>query len=111
MGYSLPDSSFPGISQARILEWDVIAIFFFRGIFPTQGINPHLSPLLHCRWILYTEPPGKPSDGYRMWQFCQLNKIIDVKPFSTVPHFSAVLCNMFTLLMREGHEGLVGVIR
>ena len=24
--------------------------FFLQGIFPTQGLNPHL---LHCRWILY----------------------------------------------------------
>ena len=25
----------------------------FQGIFPTQGSNPHLLSLLHCRWILY----------------------------------------------------------
>ena len=37
-----------GFSQARILEW--VAISFSRGIFLTQGSNPHL---LHCRWILY----------------------------------------------------------
>ena len=24
-----------------------------QGIFPTQGSNPHLLRLLHCRWILY----------------------------------------------------------
>ena len=34
-----------GILQARILEW--IAIAFSRGIFPTQGWNPHLLHLLH----------------------------------------------------------------
>ena len=27
--------------------------FFLQGIFPTQGSNPHLPHLLHCRWILY----------------------------------------------------------
>ena len=37
-----------GILQARILEW--VAIFFSRGIFPTQGSN---LGLLHCRQILY----------------------------------------------------------
>ena len=37
---SLPGSSVHGISQARILEW--VAISFSRGIFPTQGWNPHL---------------------------------------------------------------------
>ena len=35
------------ISQGRILEW--VAIFFFKVIFPTQGLNPCL---LHC-YILY----------------------------------------------------------
>ena len=29
-------------------------------IFPTQGSNPHLLCLLHCRQILTTEPLGKP---------------------------------------------------
>ena len=29
-----------------------------QGIFPTQGLNPGL---LHCRRILQSEPPGKPT--------------------------------------------------
>ena len=33
-------SSVHGISQARILAW--VAISFSRGIFPAQGLNPHL---------------------------------------------------------------------
>ena len=46
-----------GFFQARILEWVAIS---FQGIFPTQGSNPCLLHLLHCRWILLpTEPPGK----------------------------------------------------
>ena len=45
---SLSGSSVHGILQARILEW--AAIFFFRGIFPTQESNPGL---LYCRQILY----------------------------------------------------------
>ena len=40
MGCSLLGSSVRGIFQARILEW--VAIFFSRGIFPTQGSNPGL---------------------------------------------------------------------
>ena len=38
-----------------------------QGIFLTQGWNPHLSHLLHCRQILYhlSEPPGK---GDIFWQ-------------------------------------------
>ena len=35
-----PGFSVHGISQARILEW--VAIFHLQGIFPTQGLNPHL---------------------------------------------------------------------
>ena len=46
-----PSSSAHGISQARILEW--VAVSSSRGIFPTQGWNPHLLGLLHYRWILY----------------------------------------------------------
>ena len=47
MGCSPPGSSIQRISQARILEW--VAISFSRGIFPTQGSNPHL---LHWKRIL-----------------------------------------------------------
>ena len=32
-----------------------------QGIFLTQGLNPRLLKLLPCRWILYTEPPGRPQ--------------------------------------------------
>ena len=51
MEYSLPDSSVHGIFQTRILEW--VAISYSRGVFPTQGSNPHL-----LRWF-NTEPHGK----------------------------------------------------
>ena len=40
LDYSPPGSLVRGISQARILEW--VAISFFRGSSPTQGLNPHL---------------------------------------------------------------------
>ena len=43
-----PGSSVLWILQARILEW--VAMPSFRGIFPTQGLNPGLP---HCRQILY----------------------------------------------------------
>ena len=54
-----------GLSSARILcPWDfpgkntgVGCPSLLQGIFPTQGSNPGL---LHCRWILYWQPPGKP---------------------------------------------------
>ena len=40
-----PGSSVPGILQARMLEW--VAMSSTRGVFPTQGRNPHLQGLLH----------------------------------------------------------------
>ena len=42
-----PGFSVHGIFQARILDG---CHFLLPGIFPTQGLNPHL---LHCKWILY----------------------------------------------------------
>ena len=32
---------------------------FFQGIFPTQGLNPHLLHLVHCRPILYHLATGE----------------------------------------------------
>ena len=49
------DSSPAGFSvyrilQSRTLEWVAILL---QGIFPTQGLNPHLLSLLHVRQVLY----------------------------------------------------------
>ena len=55
---SSPGSSVHGILQARILEW--VAMPSSREIFLTQGSKLCLLRLLHCRWILYPEPLGKP---------------------------------------------------
>ena len=49
--FSPPGSSVHEILQARILEQ--VAIFLLQRIFSTQGSNPHLLCLLHCRWILH----------------------------------------------------------
>ena len=48
MDCSPPGSSVHGVYKARILEW--VAIFFFQGIFPTQGSNLVLA---HCRQNVY----------------------------------------------------------
>ena len=50
MDFSPPGSSGHGIFWARILQWVATP---FQGIFLTQGSNPLLLCLLHCRWILY----------------------------------------------------------
>ena len=78
---SPPGSSVRGISQARILEW--VAIFLFQGVFPTQGSNPHLLSLLHCRQILsLLSHQGKPikshANSYITTRFttCSENKVI-----------------------------------
>ena len=44
MDHSLPSFSVQGILQARILQW--VAMPSSRGIFLTQGLNPHLLHLL-----------------------------------------------------------------
>ena len=68
-----PDSSVCGILQTRILEW--VAISFSRGIFPTQGSNPHFLHLLHWQAdSLPLVPPGKLHhcglDGERVHRSC-----------------------------------------
>ena len=46
-----------GILQARLLEW--VSIPSSRGIFPTQGLNPHILCLLHWQeGSLLLVPPG-----------------------------------------------------
>ena len=82
----LMDSSPPGFSvhgslQARILEW--VAISFSRGF-----SRPRDGTCISCigRWILTTEPPGKPRGGgsfvkagvpkltghQNLWESCQV---------------------------------------
>ena len=49
-----------GILQARILEWVArILIPLLQGIFPTQGSNPCLLWLPHCRQILCCRATGE----------------------------------------------------
>ena len=45
--------------------------FLFQGLFPTQGLNPYL---LHCRWIHFSEPPGKPNLVLKYLQFVKKTK-------------------------------------
>ena len=50
-----------GLQPARLLSpWDspgkntgVGSHVLLQGVFPTQGLKPHLLQLLHCRWVLY----------------------------------------------------------
>ena len=61
MDCSPPGSSVHGMLQARILEW--VAISSFKGIFWTQGLNPHLLRLLHWQaGSLPLVPPGFSSE-------------------------------------------------
>ena len=50
-----PGSSVHGILQARILEW-------VSWIFLTQGSNPHLLGLLHCKQSLSSRGTWKPPE-------------------------------------------------
>jgi len=60
MGYSPPDSSLHGDSPGKNTGVGCHALL--HGIFPTQGLNPHLLCVLH--WLagsLLLAPPGKPE--------------------------------------------------
>ena len=69
-----------GLQPARLLcPWNfpgentgVGCHFLLQGIFLTQGLNPHLLCLLHCRWILYwMSHRGSPTRD-RSPQICYL---------------------------------------
>ena len=53
--YDPMDCSPPGFLPMRLSRQEYSSGFQCPplGIFPTQGSNPHLSCLLHCRWILH----------------------------------------------------------
>ena len=56
-----------GILQARILEW--VAMPSSKGIFPTQGSNPHFLRLpAFAERFFITEPPGKPGGDHNGYQ-------------------------------------------
>ena len=73
MDCNLPASPVHGISPGKITG--VGCHFLLQGIFPTQGLNPHLRVSYTAGRFLTAEPPGKPT-AY-LWQ-----------PFSkSTPHF------------------------
>ena len=51
MDCSPPVSSVHGNSPGK--NTGVSCHAFLQGIFPTQGLNPHLLCLLHWQWVLY----------------------------------------------------------
>ena len=57
MDYSLPGSSVHEVLPVRVLEF---CYALLQGIFPTQGLNPHLLCLLHRKMGSFPlELPGK----------------------------------------------------
>ena len=67
MDCSLQGSSIHGIFQIRILEW--VSISFSRGIFLTQGLNPHLHVSCTASGFFITESPGKPYMNFKRTRF------------------------------------------
>ena len=80
MDCSPPGSSVQGILQARILEW--VAMLFSKGIFPTQGSNPHvfMSPAFADE--LFTT--------HATWE-TQLNSVVIIKKKKKVLQFKLTL--------------------
>ena len=58
MNCSLPDTCVYGDSPGKTtgVGW----FFLLQGIFLTQGSNPQLLQLMHCRWFFTIEPSGSP---------------------------------------------------
>ena len=62
VGYSPPGSLSLGFSRQ---EYWSVCHFLLQGIFLTQGSNPHLLSILHCRWTLYCWATGEsPCTSY-----------------------------------------------
>ena len=69
-GLHLSGSSVHGILWAGILDW--VCHFLLQGIFLSQGLNPCLLRLLHCRQTLYPlSSSGSPA-----------NLVMDIKKLS-----------------------------
>ena len=82
------DYTFPGILQARILQWIVCSLL--QGFFPTQGSNPGLP---RCRWILhqlshrealYFPDQGSNLSPLRSWS----HNHWATREVPTLPHFT-----------------------
>ena len=104
MDCSLPGSSVHGIFQARILEW--VAISSFQRIFPTQGWNPYLLPLLHWQAdSLPPAPPGKPKFASSHFSKPKQNSAEDVLlcPLSK----QAYICTWFQIEQPDTLSGTV----
>ena len=86
---SPPGFSVHGILQARILEW--VAAPSYRGIFPTQGSNPLMSPALaggffttSSAWKCSEDPPHIILYSFCMsFPFWKLEKHLEVIDFIT----------------------------
>ena len=68
LDFNLPGCSVHEILQARILEW---CQAFFKGIFPTQGLNQGLLHLFPGSLTLVQ--PGKPRGGMLVFYYCCIN--------------------------------------
>ena len=63
MDHSLPGSSVHGILSGKNTGMGCHALL--QGIFPTQGLNPHLLCLLHWQADSFPlAPPGKPRNSH-----------------------------------------------
>ena len=64
----------PGVGNGNPCQYSCLEKPTDRGaqqIFPTQGSNPHLLGLLHCRWVLYLWAAGEACEGLATYQIIQ----------------------------------------
>ena len=84
LDYSLLDSSAPGISQGRILEW--VAISFSRG---SSQLRDQIRIVCIAGAFFTAEPPGKPQKmcSFLFLHLISRNAIFPTLSFYTLPAF------------------------
>ena len=96
MDCSLPGSYVHGILQTRILEW--VAIPFFGGIFPIQGLK---LGLLHWQAdSLQSKPPGKPTVLLKDHQFLEYPSFGLSNPHCLLLHIPIEIISPFSELWK-----------
>ena len=101
---SLPGSSVHGVSQARILEYQLGCQFVLQGVLLTQGSSLYLLSLLH--WLaspLPLPPPGKP--------IITAERLASWPPISSAMVHSISVRHQHVNLIQEEPQGLVQGIK
>ena len=106
MDCSLPGFSVHGDSPGKSNRVGCHALL--QRIFPTQGLNPCLLWLLHCRWIFTTEPSGKPLYDIQFSSVQLLSRVLLFAiPWTAAHQASLFITNSQSLLKLTSTESVM----